>query len=167
MKYLYKNSKINSEVITSDNIEVGFFIPKIRNRLTASGEKVGVKSLMVRFLFRIITHGKMKIFYVRQNDEIIHTSYVVPKCSKFPFLGINDYEIGPCYTNPQSRGKGIYPLMIRYICNSIGNEDSIFYMIVDETNSSSIRGIEKAGFKKCGNVEVTGLFKRYKIIDCE
>lgn len=73
----------------------------------------------------------------------------------------DDYEIGPCFTYPQYRGNGIYPSVLRSICNSIGNDNTTFYMIVDETNIASIKGIEKAGFKKCGIVKVTKITKRY------
>ena len=61
------------------------------------------------------------------------------------------------------RGKGIYPMVLRYISNSIGTDDTTFYMIVDAKNASSIRGVEKAGFKKCGVVKKMNFSKRYII----
>lgn len=42
-------------------------------------------------------------------------------------------HIGPCETIESERGKGFYPYRV-------------FYMIVDEKNISSIKGVEKVGF---------------------
>ena len=46
------------------------------------------------------------------------------------------------------RGMGYYPLLLKYIQNQYIDKD--IYMIVDEENIPSIKGIEKAGFKKFG-----------------
>lgn len=56
----------------------------------------------------------------------------------------NGLHLGLAYTIPEERGKGYYPLMLKYIQADLQNED--IYMIVNENNYSSIRGIEKAGF---------------------
>jgi len=78
-------------------------------------------------------------------------------------MGKWDYEIGPCFTYPKFRGKGVYPQMLKYISSNVGAENSIFYMIVDETNLPSIKGIEKAGFQKCGTIKVSRFLKRYQL----
>ena len=75
--------------------------------------------------------------------------------AKFAFLKQNDYEIGPCRTDIDYRGKGIYPYVLKYIVNYFGSEDSNFYMIVNENNASSRRGCEKAGFTIADEVEKT------------
>lgn len=118
--------------------------------------------MAIRCLFQMITLGKAKIYCYRADGELVHTSYVIPKCCKFPFMGKEDYEIGPCFTYPKFRGKGLYSQMLKYICSSVGTYKTNFYMIVDETNLPSIRGIEKADFKRCGNVRVTKILKKYK-----
>lgn len=106
----------------------------------------------------------MTIFSAYSNDnKLLHTSYVVPKCWKFPFLCDNEYEIGPCNTLQQFRGQGIYPKVLEHIVHTIGTKDTKFYMIVDDKNQSSIRGIEKAGFRRSGIVEIRGMFKQYYI----
>ncbi len=166
MKYLYcyKKSQCSDDSLKNFNQEeVKVFTPKI-GRLSLHGEPTGFKTFVVRFLFQLTTNGKAKIYYVADADDLMHTSYVVPQCSKFPFLGKNDYEIGPCFTYPQYRGKGIYPNVLRHICNSLGNSDTSFYMIVDDANIASVKGIEKAGFKKYGVIEVTKYTKRYKLV---
>ena len=118
--------------------------------------------MVARFCFQWMTFGKARIFYVEdENGNLIHTSYVIPKCFKFPFLKKADYEIGPCHTYSEYRGKGIYPMVLRYITSHVGEQDSTFYMIVDSTNISSIRGVLKAGFVQCGTVRKSRIFKRY------
>ena len=131
--------------------------------LILQGENKSFETLTVRCLFQIITFGKAKVYCYRYNGELVHTSYLIPKCYKFPFLSKWDYEIGPCFIHPKWRGKGIYPQMLKYICSSIGTEKSVFYMIVDETNLPSIKGIEKAGFQRWGTIKVTKILKRYKL----
>jgi RimJ/RimL family protein N-acetyltransferase len=133
------------------------------NRLIQNGEEKSLKLIVVRLVFMLITLGKAKMYCLRENDELIHTSYVIPKCCKFPFLGEDDYEIGPCMTYTPFRGKGYYSMMLRYICENVGTQQTNFYMIVDESNLASIRGIEKAGFERCGNIRVTKIMKRYLI----
>ena len=164
MAYLYKfepkaTGEINNNV---DDIEVKVFVPSIWTGLYLPGEEVLFKTLCVRILFQLMTLGKAKLFYVmNESEKLMHTSYLVPACAKFPFMNEVDYEIGPCLTYPDYRGQGIYPRVLRSICNKVGENNSVFYMIVDEFNKSSIRGIEKAGFIRCGTVQKSKFTKRY------
>lgn len=163
MKYIYIY-KQSSRSVDFDNLNVEIFRPTIRGGLIIRGEIKSFKLLAVRAMFQIVTFGKARVYYCRYNGELVHTSYVIPKCYKFPFMSRHDYEIGPCFTYPSFRGKGVYPQMLKYICSSIGTEKSVFYMIVDEANVSSIKGIEKAGFQRCGKIKATKILKRYKLV---
>ena len=130
-----------------------------------TGEAKTIKTALVRLYFQIMTYGKAKLICaINDCGEVMHTSYLVPRCFKFCFLDKNDFEVGPCYTNPNFRGKGIYPAVLDYICSNYGNKKTMFYMIVDDNNVSSIRGIEKAGFRICGRVKKSYLFKRYHLL---
>ena len=163
MKYLYRQSSCNVDFKNPSNLDLEIFTPTILDGMFLDGEKKSFKSLLVRCLFQIVTLGKAKLYCYRDNGELVHTSYVIPKCYKFPFMNKHDYEIGPCFTYPKFRGKGFYPLMLKTICSSIGTEKSVFYMIVDKTNQPSIRGMEKAGFQRCGNIKVTRILKKYQV----
>ncbi len=164
MKYLYKHSRDSVGFKNPENLNVEIVTPTIRGGLIIQGENKSFKLLAVRCLFQLITFGKAKVYCYRYNGELVHTSYVIPRCHKFPFMSKNDYEIGPCFTYPKYRGKGFYPQMLKYICSSIGAENSVFYMIVDEANLSSIKGIEKAGFQRCGTIRVSKILKRYQLV---
>ena len=161
MKYLYRKNKKQNVGLSLNAQEIEIFVPSLFGGLLLSGERRSIKNWAVRALFQISTLGKARVFYLRENGKLIHTSYVIPRCFKFSYLGEEDYQIGPCYTYPEYRGKGYYPKMLGYICEKIGTDKTVFYMTVDESNHPSIKGIEKAGFKRCGNIKTTKLLKRY------
>lgn len=129
--------------------------------LTRKEEHIGFSAKLVRLYFWVITFGKYRIYYLLDNDRVVHTSYLVPKCSKFPFMGKNDLEIGPCFTEEQYRRKGGYAYMLERITTSAEYENAHFYMIVRDTNLPSVKGIEKSGFERCGTIVRTKLLKRY------
>ena len=164
MKLLYSYKKNihsqNEKRLTTHDVKI--FTPTIP-KLILPGEIWDLKKILTRLFFQIISKGKAKIYYISDGDKIKHTSYVVPKCFKFTFLGESDYEIGPCYTYSQYRGQGLYPMVLRSICDSLGNIGTTFFMIVDDSNISSVRGIEKAGFVICGEIVVTKYTKIYKL----
>ncbi len=162
MKYLYARKKETFNADLNENVEVKVFKPGIFNGFMLSGEKKNLKTILFRATIQISALGKARVFYVTDGEKLVHTSMVIPKCGKFTFMNEADYEIGPCLTYPEYRGKGIYPAVINHICNSIGRDGTLFYMIVDETNTASIKGIEKAKFERCGSVDVTGITKKYK-----
>ena len=106
----------------------------------------------IDYVWHLITLGKYKkIVVLNKDNRVVHTSCVVGKCFKFPFLSKSSAEIGPCATHSDFRGMGIYPMVLNYI-RSIG-EYTDYYMLVRSDNTASIRGIEKAGFLRIGTVE--------------
>lgn len=162
MMLLYQYTSDQEEETQLPNYEIKVFNPSLL-RWNLPKEKLSAKVFLVRMMFWFITRGKARIVYATtENDGVVHTSYVIPKCFKFPFLQRSDYEIGPCETNPQYRGHGIYPNVLRFICRSFREKNTTFYMIVNASNAASVHGIEKAGFKKCGTVRKSRLLKIYK-----
>jgi hypothetical protein len=116
--------------------------------------------------WNIITLGKAKVYAVRDNTgRVIHSSYVISKCYKFPFLrrGYHDIEIGPCVKDSEHRGKGLYPYVLTDILSRELGEDDKAYMIVDSDNTPSIRGAVKTGFIRTMEIKKDGL-KRYVIV---
>jgi len=73
-----------------------------------------------------------------------------------------DIEIGPCWTDDEYRGQGIYPsVLTRIIQNELKNDEAVAYMIIKDTNTSSQRGVAKAGFTRTGEIVETDCLKRY------
>ena len=160
--YLYKKTK-SSNVLTASSGDFCLFSPNLlRHRI--KGERIGCKNRISRIYLWLISRGNAKIVYVKSADSLImHTSCVMSKCKKFTFMRDNDFEIGPCVTKDEYRGQGIYPRVLNYITSSFGEDGAVFYMIVEENNTSSIKGIEKAGFEKCGVVQKSRFLKKYYV----
>ena len=144
------------------DLDLKVFVPSVKNGFAIQGEKAfSLKSLLARISFWTLTFGKAKIYYLTdEHGEVIYTSYIIPACFKFPFMKSGDLEIGPCYTSPQFRGQGIYTKVLKSIVG-LGGKNTLYYMIVDENNIASVKGIERAGFSKCGEVMKSKFFKRY------
>lgn len=100
-------------------------------------------------IWKWISFGRCKIFFIMNEfGDRVHKSMLIGKNYKFPFLKKAEYEIGPCYTQEKYRGRGFYPFVLNYIVEK--NPDKKFFMLVADSNKSSIRGIEKAKFKNIG-----------------
>jgi len=93
------------------------------------------------------------------NGGVVSFARVIGKIYKFPFMKKKSLHIGPCMTIPEYRGRGFYPMLLRKIQKDF---DTDLYMIVHESNLSSIRGVEKARFSLFGKGHST-LLKRYEI----
>lgn len=143
--------------------EIKEYRPTLFKPFAPKETKRGVKNRLSRIWFWLITGGKAKIAYVERDGQMVHTSYVLPKCFKFPFMKKGDFEIGPCVTAQEYRGQGIYPSVLKYIISNYGDDSARFYMIVSDTNAASIRGIEKAGFKRSAILRKTPITKKYVI----
>ena len=122
-------------------------------------EKISVLFLKSEFfkmekkekLWWLLSLGRFQKCVATYGNSIAHESCVIGKNFKFPFLSKTEAEIGPCFTYPQFRGKGIYPYVLKKILSEGGYNG--YYMLVHEDNTASIKGIEKAGFKRVGFVE--------------
>ncbi len=165
MRYFLYKRKHNSAISIrlDDEYEFGVFVPHI-GELYLPGERKSKKTTFARFLFWLYSFGKAKIAYIKEaksGGRVCHCSYIIPRIFKFPFMKKQDLEIGPCYTVAEFRGRGFYPQMLLHITSQEEYKNSDFWMIVEEKNEASIRGIEKAGFQKVGEVKKTKFFKRY------
>lgn len=164
MYYLYRKEPNTLPYdLTNDFLEdcvLNSYSPSFKG-LSLDNEDISFKSKLARLYFVIITKNNLRIFYIKHKDEIIHTAFVTPNCSKFPFMTTNDYQIGPCVTNEKYRRKGCYIYMLNYITSISNNHEGNYYMLVNENNKASILGIEKSGFRKVGNVRKTFFLKRY------
>lgn len=160
MYYLYKYECDGMEQIEENNwYEIKSVHPTLWN-LKIPYEKFNLKKALLCAYFHIITLGHFYIYYVISDNQIIHTSFVLGKCYKFPFMKKGEYEIGPCITEREYRGKGIYPSVIKKIIADNTEKGKVFYMFCNEKNLSSIKGILKAGFREDGILEKSFL-KRY------
>jgi RimJ/RimL family protein N-acetyltransferase len=74
-------------------------------------------------------------------------------------LGAKECEIMFCLTLPQYRGRGLYPSALKAIQRYLkGQGYRRCFICVGDDNVSSIRGIEKAGFRLLGTTRFRKLF---------
>ncbi|RXJ45414.1 hypothetical protein [Gelidibacter gilvus] len=100
-----------------------------------------------------VSRNKTK-YYIANENLTIHESYLYQRTFLLRLLKISGPVIGDCYTNIKYRGQSIYPFVINYIANDVieATKKDVF-IIVNSNNFSSIKGIEKAGFKKYAEIK--------------
>ncbi len=103
------------------------------------------------FLWYIMKGKGFYTKYALVNSEGQNVSYaeVLNNCPFLRFLPKGAIHIGPCFTSPEFRGNGYYPMLIKYIASQY--EDKDCYMFVHESNIASVHGIEKASFIRVGS----------------
>ena len=123
--------------------------------LRLPGEDRSPKTLAVRLYFYVISGGRFTVYYAADplTGSILHTSYVTGPSFKFPFMHKGDIHIGPCYTSPDARGRGLYKQALHSIHGDHAAGGAHAYMLVAESNIPSIRGIEASGFQFVGHAE--------------
>jgi len=76
---------------------------------------------------------------------LIAYAQVMPKIFIFDFMDASGVHIGPCWTHPDFRGRGLYPWLLTKILRDYQDRASNVYVFTSGGNHASKRGIEKAG----------------------
>ena len=149
--YLYKYSANNLKSKIDNNYEVLVFKPTLQNPFFKDYCN-SIKSFFVYLYWLFISKFSLAIYYVKDGDKIIHTSFVTGKSIKFDFMNEADLHIGPCITDVNYRGLGIYPKVLNTIIKDYYSTQKALYIIIEDSNISSIKGACKAGFSKIGKI---------------
>lgn len=156
MNYLFyentgDNHKSSSNIVNDSSYSISFWKPRL-NKIFPLGlsEK--------RFLFwwfmhqlRFFPNRDYSVLLIHRGNDLIHRSCIFPRYFRYPFMKDNDLQIGDTFTDHEYRGKGIATLAILNIVESLKMNNRKIWYITEENNKSSIRVIEKAGFKKIGS----------------
>lgn len=118
--------------------------------------------ILKRFLWYLITLGRLRIFYIMDGDIVIHYSFIIPKNFRFPFMDKGDLQIGPCFTDPKFRGRGLYSQALKLIPSLFSKQTSNFWIYTTDVNVISQHVIEKAGYGFNGYFISSGLFRILK-----
>ncbi len=118
----------------------------------------------------INTMGNCWVYSVFDNSKEVHYSYATKQCYKFPFMGKHDLQIGNCFTDENYRGYGIYPYVIQKAVQQhlTNNPKGDVYMLIEQSNIASQKGVEKVGFVKSSKLIIRrlfGIFKLYEVND--
>ena len=93
-------------------------------------------------------------YYIFESNSIVHESYLFSKIFLLRCVKKTGPVIGDCMTNKKFRGQSIYPYVINHIVNeTLSSDVKEVFVIVNKSNPSSIRGIEKAGFNKFASIK--------------
>ncbi len=120
-------------------------------------------SIWLYLFWFVFSKRKYRIYYVADQDRIVHLSHVISKNPKFPFLGPDDFEIGPCWTDPEYRGRGLYPCVLSQIVADYQDYVGKLFIFAEKKNKASLGGISKSGFKFIGSGSKTGALGIYRI----
>lgn len=95
-----------------------------------------------------IAAGK-KRYFIMDGPTLVHQSFVFEKLNVLKLIGKKGPAIGDCMTMTAYKGRSIYPYVINRMACEMLTVQAIpeVFIIVNSDNISSIRGIEKAGFK--------------------
>jgi len=106
--------------------------------------------------------GRKKYFII-ENGQIIHSSLLFRKLNVLRLVSEKGPAIGDCVTIPEYKGKSIYPFVIRQIAAEIllSKQSKKVFILVHPENTSSIRGIEKAGFRLLAKITAKRFFLFY------
>lgn len=96
----------------------------------------------------VVNENKKK-YFIQIEDKIIHQSTLFKSIFLLQLIQKKGPAIGECFTKEEFKGKSIYPFVINHIAREeiLKNNQTEVFIIVNRDNSSSIRGIEKAGFR--------------------
>ena len=85
-----------------------------------------------------------------ENGGIAHSSLVMPRFARFPFMGRTDLQIGATCTRPDRQGQGLASRAINEIVDHYSEPGRAYWYLTDETNAASVAVIRKAGFTLIG-----------------
>lgn len=91
-----------------------------------------------------------RVLIVVKDGLIIHYSFVTPAVSRLGFASEGDLEIGGCWTDPDFRGRRLFPYSLTCIRKHFSKT---VWVVCREANFSSIRGLLSAGFDPYAYVE--------------
>jgi RimJ/RimL family protein N-acetyltransferase len=101
----------------------------------------------------------VKDFFLAWNrlEGIQHISWIYYQSdpNRILCLGEREAEVKYALTLPRFRGRGLYPRTLKAICGYLaGRGYRRLFICVHKDNTASIRGIERAGFKRVGQIQL-------------
>jgi RimJ/RimL family protein N-acetyltransferase len=95
----------------------------------------------------LFSNRDYSLFVIRDGTRVVHRSGVYPGYLRFPFMSARDLQIGDTWTDPEYRGRGLAQYAAAEIVMRLATEERRFWYLVESGNASSIRVIERVGFR--------------------
>lgn len=146
MYYFYKQGTIPPCPQLPNGVEIkkgtpNPFVPGM------SEMQIGKKKYLYYQIMTLLNRGLHRVFEeydVIVDNKVVSKAVLISKVPVYKFLPKKGIHVCYCETIPEARGNGYYPMLLSYIQNDKTQKN--LYMIVEEHNLSSIKGIEKTGF---------------------
>ncbi|HMI08020.1 MAG TPA: hypothetical protein VK528_10770 [Flavobacterium sp.] len=112
------------------------------------GDLIAPPDISFEIKTEALSYGKRR-YFINDKGILVHQSFLFNCLNVLKLIGEKGPAIGDCLTVSQYKGRSIYPFVISYIATEllVGQKYPEVFIIVNSDNISSIRGIEKAGFK--------------------
>jgi len=118
----------------------------------------------------ILGKSGFSIYWISVDGEVIHKTFLLPKCFKFPFMKPDDLFVGPVWTHPLYRRKGLSQFIFQQIKNTYNDNTNItnirfwWMWLVLETNLASVELAKRLGFSNSGlkTKKRYGIYKLYQ-----
>jgi len=108
-------------------------------------------SFLLYMFWYIFSLGNYRIFYVRNREHrVVAYSHLLPRIFKFPFMSRDDLHMGPSWTDPEYRNRGIHTYMKHTLLEKFDQRGRAFWAVVEARNTPSIRVQHKNGFEEVG-----------------
>ena len=102
-------------------------------------------------------------YFIKDFNILAHESYLYDVIFLLRSINKKGPVIGNCFTNKEYRGQSIYPYVVNTITNDALNSGiKEVFIVVNQNNISSIKGIEKASFIKFAAIRATRWLLFYK-----
>ena len=97
------------------------------------------------FLFALFSLGEFLEYQIWRGSVLCATAQVCGRIFIFGFMPKKYHviHIGPCWTNPEFRRRGLYNFLLNKICDDYPDEEK--YIFAHKSNVASNNGILKAG----------------------
>jgi RimJ/RimL family protein N-acetyltransferase len=151
--YLQESHAIK-EFNAGNSIDAGYTVKLWRpGRGKIVPPQLSPKPFLVWWLFHqlgIFKNEDYAVLGIYKGDKLTHRSSVFPGYFRFPFMAIDDLQIGDTWTAPDHRCRGLSTHAIHQILRLCGKPGRRFWYVTDKENIASIRVVEKTGFSKVG-----------------
>ena len=147
-----KESGLDNLCVDRESFPIHIWQPSLF-RLKPRGAPVSLSYWWFYHLIRVLRNTpSYTIFIVYEDGVMVHYSLASSKCFKFPFMEKHDIHIGPIWTSPEFRSRGLAHSAISRIIMHYAKDNCRYWSMVDEENEPSMKVFENLGFVSCGSV---------------
>lgn len=148
--YCLRDSAADYTLKRCRRIELKIWEPSL-TRPKPRGVPLSLMAYWFYYLDKII-RGKpsYELSMVLEKGTVVHYTLSSMKSFKYPFMAVEDIQIGPSWTAETNRKKGIATSVIFNIVSRNQKAGRNFYWIVREANALSRHMVEQLGFREVG-----------------